>query len=69
MFTLTAGRAADEWEAYLKHKGETQRAKFLRHRVNIGAGYAVPTEWPDQHDPTWKRRSTSWVDRSQPKER
>jgi hypothetical protein len=69
VFTLTVGRAADEWEAYFKARGNHGAAKFMRHRVSIGAGYAVPTEWPDQHDPTWKRRGTSWVDRSQPKER
>lgn len=67
-FNLVAGAAADEWERYFKFKKLNSKASFLRQRVNAGQGYMVPTQWPDEYDPNFRRRGTSWVDRSQPKD-
>lgn len=67
-FELKEGVAAQEWERYFTAKGMRTKASFLRQRVNAGQGYMVPTQWPDEYDPTFRRRGTSWVDKSQPKD-
>ena len=64
--SLVSGVAADEWERYFRSKGMASKASFLRQRVNAGQGYMVPTQWPDEYDPTFRRRGTSWTDRSHP---
>lgn len=66
---LKAGAAADEWERYFRFKKLTGKASFLRQRVNSGQGYMVPTEWPDEYDPNFRRRGSSWIDRSHPDNR
>ena len=61
--------AAEEWFRYFKHHDQMKKARFLASQMGQQGSFMVPTLWPDEYDPTWKRRGTSWVDRSQPKER
>ena len=67
-YMLTTGPHVDEWIRYFKSKGLKAKASFCRMRTDAGQSYMVPTMWPDQYDSRFRRRGTSWADRSQPKD-
>ena len=51
-FQLKFDDAARAWYAYFREKGLTNKARFLRHQMRSGGTYVVPTQWPDQYDPS-----------------
>lgn len=51
-FQLKMGDAAKAWYAYFREKGLTRKGRFLSHQMRNGGVYVVPTEWPDQYDPS-----------------
>lgn len=61
--------ASEEWYRYFKHHGEFKKAAFFSSCMKQDRSYMLPMLWPDEFDPTWRRRGTSFADRSQPKDR
>ena len=61
--------AAEEWYRYFKHHGEFKKAVFFASCMAQDRSYMLPALWPDEFDPSWRRRGTSFTDRSQPKDR
>lgn len=52
---VKAGHAGDEWVRYFKKIGMHTRASFANHQLRNGGSLTLPTEWPDQYDPTYTR--------------
>ena len=52
---VKAGHAGDEWVRYFKKIGMRSRASFAEHLLRNGGSLTMPTEWPDQYDPTYTR--------------
>lgn len=52
-FVVKKGAAADAWVHYFGSLGMKAKAKFMKFHVETGGSYTVPTEWPNQYDPTY----------------
>ena len=52
---IKAGHAGDEWVRYFRKIGMRSRASFAEHHLRNGGSLTMPTEWPDQYDPTYTR--------------
>jgi len=54
---IKAGPAGDAWVTYFGAKGMKVRAKFLKDHLSTGGSGTMPSQFPEEFDPTFSGRN------------